>query len=313
MKEISRLHFGRELIEQARTHDFLVFNADTKSCAIENFGSLYPERNFSFGIAEQNLLAAAAGAALCGEKVFLATFAVFASLRACEQIRTFICLPNLNVTILASHGGLSTGSDGATHISVEDISVMRSLPNMTIVEPSDYIAAERLVLQAISFSGPLYIRFPKAATPRIHDDKYSIIIGKANLICNGKDVSIIVCGWLLSNVLSAAKQLEKQGIYAEIIEMHTIKPIDNEAVICSARKTKAVVTVEDNSIIGGLGGAVAELLSQVYPVPVLRVGILDQFGESGDMESLYQKNKMTVDDIVKRAKEAINLKEIIKK
>lgn len=308
MNESNRLRFGRELIRQAAEKDFLVFNADTKSCAIESFGEKYPERNFSFGIAEQNLLASAAGAALCGEKVFLATFAVFASMRACEQVRTFICLPRLNVTILASHGGLTTGADGATHIAVEDVSIMRALPNMTVVEPSDYVAAEKLVSKAIAFEGPLYIRFPKAPTPQIHDESYEIVIGKANTIREGKDASLIASGWILSRALEAAERLHAEGVEVDVLEMHTVKPLDEEAVLRTAKKTGAVVTVEDNSIIGGLGSAVAEYLAGEMPVPVVRIGIRDRYGESGDPEILYRDNKMTTDDIVQAVKRAISMK-----
>lgn len=309
MNGSNRLCFGRELIRQAAAHDFLVFNADTKSCAIEDFGNLYPERNFTFGIAEQNLIAAAAGAALSGEKVFLATFAVFASMRACEQVRTFVCLPKLDVTILASHGGLQTGSDGATHIAVEDVSILRSVPNLTIVEPSDYVAAEKLVTEALNFHGPLYIRFPKAPTPQIHDACYNLIIGQANCICSGNDVTLIAAGWILSRALAAADELNARGIHATVLDMHTIKPLDEDAVLRAAMSTGAIVTIEDNTILGGLGAAVAEVVSLKYPVPVKRIGILDQFGESGDPDILYEKNKMTVGDIVSAAYEVIALKE----
>lgn len=309
MNEISRIHFGKELIRQAANHDFLIFNADTKSCSIENFGVSYPERNFTFGIAEQNLMAAAAGAALCGEKVFLATFAVFASMRACEQVRTFICLQGLDVTILASHGGLQTGADGATHIAVEDIAILRAVPGITIIEPSDFVAAQKLVSKALMFHGPLYIRFPKAATSHIHGRDYDMTIGKANWIRRGKDVTIIACGWILSRALEAADQLLERGIAASVMEMHTVKPLDEEAVLEAAKSTAAIVTVEDHTILGGLGAAVAETVCNRWPVPIKRIGILDCFGESGDPDILYKKNKMTVGDIVSAACEAILQKE----
>ena len=309
MKESIRLSFGRELIRLAANHDFMICNADTKSCAIETFGELYPDRNFTFGIAEQNLLSAAAGAALCGEKVFLATFAVFASMRACEQVRTFICYPNLNVTILASHGGLQTGSDGATHIAVEDMSIMRSLPNMTVVEPSDYVAGNKLARKSLDFNGPLYIRFPKASTEQIHDpEHYDITIGKANYIREGTDVTFIASGWIISKALDAAKELSANGVSAAVLEMHTIKPLDEQAVLEAAAKTGAIVTVEDNTIFGGLGSAVAEVLIEKYPVPMKRIGVLDQFGESGEPELLYAKNKMTVKDIAEAALSVISRK-----
>lgn len=308
MNSLIRIAFGEELIKKASEYDFLIFNPDTKSCGLENFGKIYPERNFTFGIAEQNLVAAASGAALCGEKVFLSTFAVFASMRACEQVRTFVCYPNLNVTILASHGGLSTGADGATHIAIEDIGIMRTFPNMTIVEPSDSIAGKLLVQEAINFSNPLYIRFPKIATPIIHNNNYFLKIGKANIIKKGKDATVIVCGWLLSKVIEAAKALDQISINISIIEMHTVKPIDREAIFNAINNTGAIVTVEDHSIIGGLGGAVCEVVCEYKPIPVKRIGILDQFGESGDPELLYEKNHMQIEDIINAVQEVIKRK-----
>ena len=309
MKEFSRLRFGKELIRLAENHDFLIFNADTKSCAIENFGKQYPERDFSFGIAEQNLVAAAAGAASCGEKVYLATFSVFASMRACEQVRTFVCYPNVDVTILGSHAGLQTGSDGATHIAIEDISIMRSFPGMTVVEPSDYIAAIKLAQLSVDFHTPLYIRFPKTATPQLHDESYEMQFGKAiTTLSYGNDVTIIACGWILGRALEAAERLKEQGIMATVVEMHTIKPIDSQAIIAAAEKTGAIVTVEDHTILGGLGAAVAEVLAENKPVPMKRIGILDKFGVSGDPESLYKENKMTTDDIVAAALDTIKRK-----
>lgn len=304
MKRMNRVEFGKELMALANEYDFIILNPDTKSCGLEVFGEIYPERNFTFGIAEQNLMAAASGVASCGEKVFLSTFAVFASMRACEQVRTFICYPNLNVTILASHGGLSTGADGASHIAIEDIGIMRTFPNMTIVEPSDFIAAKKLVKKALDFKGPLYIRFPKISTPQIHDiNNYDIEIGKGNVILDyGNDATIIVTGWLLYKVLEAAKILKDDNIFVRVIEMHTIKPIDQNLIIKAAKETKGIVTVEDHSIIGGLGSAVCEIISEYMPTKLKRIGIEDRFGESGDAEELYAKNHMTVDDIVKAVK-----------
>lgn len=309
MKKVSHMAFGQELIKVAEDHDFLVFNADTKSCGIENFGKLYPGRGFTFGIAEQNLISAASGAASCGNKVFLATFAVFASMRACEQVRTFLCYPNLDVTILATHGGLKTGEDGATHIALEDLGIMRSIPNLTIVEPSDFIAAEKLVHLSMDYHTPLYIRFPKAATEQIHDpEKYEMEIGKANVIRQGTDVTLFAMGWILSRAIEAAEELSKQNISAEVIEIHTLKPIDKDVIISSATHTGAAVTIEDHSIIGGLGSAVSEILSEKMPTPLKRIGVNDCFGESGNSDLLYEKHGMTVSDIVNAAKEIIKRK-----
>ncbi len=311
MKDFSRLVFGKELISLAESNDFIIFNADTKSCAIEDFGKKYPERNFSFGIAEQNLIASAAGAARCGEKVYLATFATFASMRACEQVRTFVCYPNVDVTILGSHAGLQTGTDGATHISTEDISIMRSFPNMTIVEPSDYVAAKKLARLSLDFHTPLYIRFPKTATPQIHDENtYSMKIGVSNLILNyGNDVAIIAMGWILSWAMEAAEILKGMGINAKVIEMHTVKPLDEEAVIKAAKDTGAVVTIEDHTILGGLGAAVSEVLGENIPTYMQRIGVLDRFGVSGEPKFLYEENNMTVSDIISACKKVIAKKE----
>ncbi len=308
MNDFSRLRFGKELIRLAKDHDFVIFNADTKSCSIENFGKEYPERDFSFGIAEQNLVASAAGAARCGEKVYLATFSVFASMRACEQVRTFVCYPDLDVTILGSHAGLQTGSDGATHIAIEDISIMRSFPNMTVVEPSDFIAAEKLARLSLDFHHPLYIRFPKTATPQLHDDSYTMTIGRANLVSDGTDVTLIAEGWILGWAMQAAEILKGKGISARVVEMHTIKPLDEQAVISAAKDTGAVVTIEDHTILGGLGAAVAEVLGENAPVPMKRIGIQDRFGTSGDPKFLYEENHMTIDDIVAAAESVISRK-----
>lgn len=309
-KFMNRMVFGNELMRLAKHYDFMLMNADTKSFGLESFGELYPNRTFNFGIAEQNMAAASAGAALCGEKVFFATFAVFASMRACEQIRTFICYPNLNVVILASHGGLLTGADGATHIAIEDMAIMRAFPNMTIVEPSDAVCAKKLVRLALEYKGPLYIRFPKGETPIINDkSNYDIKIGKGNIIKHyGNDVAIIAIGWLLSKAIVAAERLFKEGINVVVVEMHTIKPIDKDLICDLAKKCKGIITIEDHSIIGGLGSVVAETVSENYPIKIKRIGILDNFGESGTPEELYKKNHMEVADIVNAVKEIIKNK-----
>lgn len=304
--EIARLEFGKEIIKLAEKYDFTVLNADTKCCGLENFSKVYPERCFNFGIAEQNLFAAASGVANAGEKVVVSTFAVFASMRACEQIRTFICYPNLNVMIIATHAGLLTGEDGATHIASEDVAILRSFPNMTIVEPSDVVAARALAEEAIRFTGPLYIRFPKAATPIIHEDDYKFQIGKAKILADkGNDVGIIATGAMTYKALEAADILAKEGIKGKVLEVNTIKPLDEKAVVDLAKSTGKIITVEDHTIIGGLGGAVCETLSEQYPVPVKRLGIRDVFGESGDPQKQYDKNSMNTKHIVEAAKSLI--------
>ena len=301
----TRMAFGQELIEIAKTNEnFVVCNADTKTCGLEKFGQLFPGREFSFGIAEQNLVGAAAGLASCGNKVFLATFAVFASMRACEQVRTFVCYPNLNVTVIGTHTGLQVGGDGATHAAVEDVSIMRALPNMTVVQPADAVAARAIAHAAVDFEGPLYIRLHRNAVADIYDPAtYKFEWGKAQTVVDhGKDLTMIVSGILLKKALDAAEILKKEGINVRVLDMATIKPLDKDAVIKAAKETGAVMTIEDHTVLGGLGAAVAEVVVQNAPVPMEIVGIQDCFGESGDPELLYRDNGMDVDSIVAKAK-----------
>ena len=300
----TRMAFGQELIEIAKTNkDFVVCNADTKTCGLEKFGQLFPGREFSFGIAEQNLVGAAAGLASCGNKVFLATFAVFASMRACEQVRTFVCYPNLNVTVIGTHTGLQVGGDGATHAAVEDVSIMRALPNMTIVQPADAVSARAIAHAAVDFEGPLYIRLHRNAVADIYGEDYKFELGKATTVRDyGTDLTMIVSGILLKKALDAAEILKADGINVRVLDMSTIKPLDTEAVIKAAKETGAVMTIEDHTVLGGLGAAVAEVVVQNQPVPMELVGIQDRFGESGDPELLYRDNGMDVDSIVAKAR-----------
>ena len=307
----TRMAFGKELLEIAKiNHNFVVCNADTKTCGLENFGKLFPGREFSFGIAEQNLVGGAAGLAACGNKVFLATFAVFASMRACEQVRTFVCYPNLNVTIIGTHTGLQVGGDGATHAAVEDVAIMRALPNMTVVQPADAVSARAIAHAAVDFTGPLYVRLHRNPVEDIYDPAaYRFTWGKANMVADfGKDLTIFVSGILLKKALDAAKILKKQGIGCRVMDMATIKPLDKDAVIEAARQTGAIMTVEDHTVYGGLGAAVAEVVTQTVPVPMDIVGIQDRFGESGDPELLYRDHQMDVDSLVARAKVLVGRK-----
>jgi transketolase len=300
----TRMAFGKELIEIAKENgDFLICNSDTRTCGLEYFGQMFPGREFNFGIAEQNLVGAAAGLASCGNKVFVVSFGVFVSMRACEQVRTFICYPKLDVTIIGTHAGLQVGSDGATHMATEDISIMRSFPNITIIQPSDAISARAAAHASVDFCGPLYVRLHRNPVDDIHDsDTYRFEIGKADMIFDiGDDVTLIVSGILLKESLEAANILCGLGIRAKVMEMHTIKPIDKQAILKAAKATHAIITIEDHTIMGGLGSAVAEILSEEYPVRLKRIGVLDAFGESGDPKLLYQENGMTIADIVKAA------------
>ncbi len=305
MAVATRMAFGHELIEIAKTReDFVVCNADTKTCGLEKFGQYFPQREFSFGIAEQNLVGGAAGLAACGNKVFLATFAVFASMRACEQVRNFVCYPNLNVTVIGTHVGLQVGGDGATHAAIEDVAIMRSFPNMTVIQPADAVAARAIAHSAVDFKGPLYVRLHRNPVTDIYDpETYKFEWGKANTVVDhGSDMTMIVSGILLKKALDAAAILKEQGVGVQVLDMSTIKPLDNEVIIKAALETGAIMTIEDHTIFGGLGSAVSEVVVQNCPVPMEIVGIQDRFGESGDPELLYKDHGMDVDSIIEKAK-----------
>lgn len=298
----TRIAFGKELIRLGADHDFVVCNADTKACGLQDFGKYYPERTFSFGIAEQDMTTAAAGLAACGNKVFLSTFAVFATMRACEQVRTFVCYPKLNVTVIGTHGGLQVGSDGATHAAIEDVAIMRSFPNMTIVEPADAVAAVAVARWAVTYEGPLYIRLHRNPVPDVYDESYSFSFGKARCAADyGRDLTIISSGILLRKALEAAALLRERGLAIRVLDMATIKPLDKEAVIAAAKETGAILTLEDHTVMGGLGSAVSETVVQHCPVPMELVGIPDVFGESGDAEELYKAHRMDTASIVEKA------------
>lgn len=307
----TRMAFGQELIEIAKTNEnFVVCNADTKTCGLEKFGKLFPTREFSFGIAEQNLVGASAGLAACGNKVFLATFAVFASMRACEQVRTFVCYPNLNVTVIGTHAGLQVGGDGATHAAIEDLAIMRSFPNMTVVQPADAVAAKALAHAAVDFNGPLYVRLHRNPVADLYDpNTYKFEWGKANTVVDyGTDMTMIVSGILLKKVVDAAAALKEQGINVRVLDMATIKPLDDEAILKAAKETGAIMTIEDHTIFGGLGSAVSQVVVQNCPVPMEIVGIQDKFGESGDPELLYRDHGMDAESIIAKAKALVGRK-----
>lgn len=307
MEVATRFVFGKELLEIAKTDDsFVVCNADTKACGIEMMGELFPDRSYSIGIAEQNLINVASGLAATGFKVFACTFAVFATMRCCEQVRTYICYPKLNVTVVGTHTGLQVGEDGATHAAVEDVAIMGALPNMTIIQPADAVAARSIAHAAIGFTGPLYIRLHRNPSPVIYDDSYQFELGKATKILNyGDDVALISTGIMLQKVLDAAGILNAKGIRVRVIDMSTLKPIDEEAVLEAAKATNAIVTIEDHSIIGGLGSSVSQLLAEKYPCKVKCIGIPDVFGESGPCEVLYTKYNMDTAGIVAAAENLV--------
>ena len=307
----TRMAFGKRLMELgAENPNFVVCSADTKACGIENFGKTYPGRDFSFGIAEQDLIGAAVGLASCGNKVFAATFAVFATMRACEQVRTFVCHTGLNVTIVGTHTGLQVGCDGATHAAVEDVGIMRSMPHMTIIQPSDANSAYSLADAALAFNGPLYVRLHRNPVPDIHGSDYKFEIGKVYTLRDyGTDAAIVASGILTAKALQAADRLEAEGIHVRVLEVPTIKPLNKAPIVEAAKECGAVVTVEDHNIYNGLGSAVAETLVEECPVPMKRIGIPDCFGESAaDPEDLYREHHMAVEDIMEAVKSTMGRK-----
>ncbi len=271
----------------------------TKSAA---FKEVAPERYFNMGISEQDMMGTAAGFAAAGKIPVASTFAVFAAGRAFEQIRNSICYPNLNVKICATHAGLTVGADGGSHQAVEDISLMRTLPNMTVINPADAKEAAAAVCAAVDHAGPVYVRLGRAEVEDIHGDDYAFKWGKGELLRDGDDVTIFATGIMVAKALAAATELAAAGISARVVNIHTIKPLDEELVIASARKTGKVITAEEHSVIGGLGSAVAEVLARSCSTKQAFVGIQDTFGESGSPEDLLEKYGLTAEAIVKAAK-----------
>ena len=294
---------GDELVELGKNNkDIYVVDVDIgKSCKTTAFAKAYPEQHVNVGIAEQNGAGLAAGLATCGKIPFVVTYAVFGSLRMCEQIRQEICYPNLNVKIACSHGGVTPANDGASHQCIEDMGVLRTLPNMTVIMPADYWSARKLVAAAAEMVGPCYLRFTRDAIPVIYDENATFEIGKANLLKDGKDVAIIANGDTVRLALEAAEVLAGKGISARVLDMHTIKPLDVEAVKACVNDIGKIITVEDHNIINGLGGAVCEVVAEMGKGQVKRVGIQDQFGQSAPYERLLAINGITVENIVAQA------------
>jgi len=287
-----------------------VLDADlSKSTKTDTFKKKYPERFFNMGIAESNMMSVAAGMATCDKIVFASSFAIFAAERACEQVRNSICYPRLNVKIGATHAGISVGEDGASHQTVEDIAIMRAIPNMTVISPSDAVETRCAVKAAIEYDGPVFLRLGRLAVPAIFDESsYKFELGKGITISEGSDVTIIATGLMLHTALEARKLLADEGIRARLIDIHTIKPIDKDLIINAARETGAIVTAEEHTVLGGLGSAVAEVVSENCPVPVKMVGIQDRFGRSGKPYLLMELYGLTAKNIVEKAKEAIKMK-----
>lgn len=306
-KQATREAYGQALEELgAVRQDVVVLDADlSKSTKTSMFQSKYPDRFFNAGIAEQNLMGLAAGFAAAGKVPFASTFAVFATGRAYDQIRNSICYPRLNVKIAATHAGITVGEDGGSHQALEDINLMRGLPNMTVLVPADGPEAKNAVKAAAEYEGSVYIRLGRSGVPTITDADAPFVIGKGRVMRGGSDVTLIGCGMMVAKALEAADALAKEGVSVAVIDMSTIKPIDRELIVEWAKKTGAIVTAEEHNIIGGLGSAVAEVLVEEALVPMERVGIEDVFGESGTGGELVEKYRLTAEHIVEKAKRAM--------
>ena len=306
----TREAYGLALAEFGEKYDIVVLDADlSKSTKTDTFKKKFPERFFNTGIAEGNMMSTAAGLASCGKIVFASSFAMFAAGRAFEQIRNSICYPNLNVKIGATHAGISVGEDGATHQCLEDIGIMRTIPNMVILNPADKTEAILAVEAAIKHKGPVYLRFGRLGVPEIFDrDTYTFEIGKGVCLKEGTDATIIATGLMVPEAIKASEMLKEEGISARVINMATIKPIDAEIIEKAAKETGAIVTAEEHNIIGGLGSAVAEVLCEITPVPMRRVGTQDVFGQSGKPNELLELYGLTAENIAKNVKEVVKLK-----
>jgi transketolase len=307
----TRVGYGEGLVELGkRNPNVVVLGADiTSSTNVNMFQQAYPDRFFSIGIAEQDMVGTAAGLALVGKVPFVSTYGVFASGRCWDQIRTTVCYSDLNVKIGGAHGGISVGPDGATHQALEEVTIMRCLPGMTVVVPCDAIETKKATIAVGEKHGPAYIRFGREAVPTITEESSPFTLGKAETFKDGSDVTIIACGVMVYEALETAKNMEKEGISVRVINMHTIKPIDKEAICKAARETGAIVTAEEHQIYGGLGGAVAEVLVTNCPVPVEMVAVKDRFGESGQPFELMEEFGLTHNEIYSGVKNVLARKQ----
>ncbi|WP_078430566.1 transketolase family protein [Alkalihalobacterium alkalinitrilicum] len=306
MKKATREGFGDEIVKQGKENkNIYVVDVDiAKSCKTTNFIKELPKQHINVGIAEQNAAGLAAGLATTGKIPFVSTYAVFGSLRMAEQIRQEVCYPNLNVKIACSHGGLTPANDGGSHQAIEDMGVLRSFPNMTVIMPADYHATRKLVEQAAITHGPMYLRFTRDKVPMIYDENEEFEIGKAKKLKEGNDIAIIANGDTVHLALEATKELEKEGISVKLLDMHTIKPLDRDAVVECVELEK-IITVEDHNILNGLGSAVCEVVAEEGKGKVTRIGVQDQFGQSAPYEKLMELNGITTENIIKTAKEML--------
>ena len=304
-KMATRAAYGKALVEMgAENPNLVVMDADlSKSTMTAEFSKTYPDRFFYMGIAEQNLYGTAAGLALSGKVVCASTFAMFAAGRAFEIIRNSIGYTGANVKICATHAGITVGEDGASHQTFEDLALMRTIPGMTVVNPSDGVSARMLLKQAVGFEGPCYVRLGRAAVPVFYDETAEIKLGKGNVLRPGRDVTVIATGIMVAEAMEAASQLAEEGVDVRVIDMHTIKPLDVDLVVEAAKETGKIVTAEEHSVIGGLGSAVAEVLCTKQPAKMIMVGQQDTYGESGKPDELKEKYGMTADAIVAAVRE----------
>lgn len=302
----TREAYGSTLVKLgAENPDIIVMDADlSKSTKTADFKDAYPDRFFNAGIAEADMMGMAAGLAISGKTVFASTFAMFAAGRAYEIIRNSIGYPHANVKICATHAGITVGEDGASHQCIEDLALMTVIPGMTVVHPADGVSTDRLLRQIAAEEGPAYVRLGRLSVPIVYDEETEIILGKANTVREGSDHTVIACGIMVSEAVRAAEMLAEEGISIRILDMHTIKPLDEDAILKAAAETKSIITAEEHSVIGGLGAAVASVVSRRCPVKVTMVGVQDRFGQSGKPEELKKEYGLTADDIVKAVKEA---------
>lgn len=311
IKKATRDSYGETLKELAEEYkDLVVLDADLAAATKTGiFKKAYPERFFDCGIAEANMMGVAAGLASCGKIPFASTFAMFAAGRAYEIVRNSIGYPHLNVKIGATHAGISVGEDGATHQCNEDIALMRTIPGMTIINPCDDIEARAAVRAAVEFNGPVYMRFGRLAVPVINDsENYKFEMGKGVVMKEGSDVTIIATGLMVNEAIEASKMLESEGISAKVVNIHTIKPLDRELICRCAKETGVIVTAEEHSVIGGLGSAVAEAVTECCPVPVIKIGVNDEYGYSGPAVELLKKFGLSAENIADKVREAVKLK-----
>ena len=303
-KKATRQSYGEALLSLGEENEkVVVLDADLAGATkTELFAKKFPERFFDMGIAEANMIATSAGLATCGKIPYASTFAVFAAGRAYDQIRNSVCYPNLNVKICATHAGITVGEDGATHQMIEDISLMRTLPNMTVISTSDDIETKWAVKEISKIQGPVYLRLARLATPIIYEKEQEFSIGKAIQIGEGTDATIFATGVMVAEAIKAKELLEKKNIHIRVIDMHTIKPIDREIIVKCAKETKKLISIEDHSIIGGLGTAIAEVLTEEYPCKLVRMGIKDTFGKSGNAVELLKYFGLTSEKIIETIK-----------